>query len=80
MRDVKSWRIVQNIYENEETEPTLTHVFYGETQERAQQVFDAHMKTDAFMRGCVTNDRFRDFACHAQNHFERFISGEWVHV
>jgi hypothetical protein len=79
---VKAWRIVQQIYEQGEVEPTLTHVFYGETRERAQQVYDAHMGTDAFMRGCVTQHRFRDFACRAESYTERYdpADDEWVTV
>lgn len=75
----KIWRIVQHIYEGNDTEPTLTHVFYGETRERAEEVFQAHMTTDSFMRGCVLNRRFRDFGCHTDSHLERLSArGEWI--
>lgn len=78
----KSWRIVQHIYEQDESEPVLTHVFYGETREGAEGVFKAHMGTDSFMRGCVSQRRFRDFACHADSHIERYdpADDEWVTV
>lgn len=77
----KTWRIVQYIYEERETEPTLMHVFYGETRGRAWAVFQAHMQTDAFMRGCVTSQRFRDFSCHTAEHTERLgPDGRWVQV
>jgi hypothetical protein len=78
---VKTWRIVQHIYENVDREPVLTHVFYGESPEAAQHIFDAHMQTDSFMRGCVVDQRFRDFVCHADSHFEQLLpTGEWTAV
>jgi hypothetical protein len=79
---MKTWRIVQHIYESAEAEPTLSHVFYGETLERAQQVFDAHMQTDAFMRSCVITNRFRNFTCHTDSSTERYDAarGAWVRV
>lgn len=74
-----TWRIVQHIYEGDAREPILTHVFYGETPDAAQGVFDAHMQTDSFMRGCVQDCRFRDFACHATHHLETVAAdGQWV--
>lgn len=77
----KSWRVVQHIYEGNESEPTLTHVFYGETLERAWGIHDAHMKTDSFMRSCVTSRRFRDFRCHAATYVEHADArGEWRRV
>lgn len=75
---MKAWRIVQHIFEGNEAEPTLTHIFYGETRERAEQVYKAHMGTDSFMRSCVYARRFRDFSCHADNYLERYVGGRWV--
>lgn len=75
---MKMWRIIQHIYEGDERDPTLTHVFYGETRDRAEEVYRAHMQSDSFMRGCVTRQRFRDFSCHAESRFERLDArGEW---
>lgn len=81
---MKRFRIVQDIYEGDELEPTLTHVFYGETRERAREVYQAHMGTDAFMRACVTRRQFRDFSCHALSRMERLAehnnggAGVWI--
>lgn len=78
---MKTWRIVQNIYEGAETEPTLTHVFYGESRERAEQVYNAHLKSDSFMLACTTMRRFRDFTCRAESHLEHLNArGAWKHV
>ncbi len=62
---VKTWRIVQHIYEENDPEPVLTHVFYGDTPAASQHIFDAHMQTDSFMRECVERHRFRNFSCRA---------------
>lgn len=77
---MKTWRIVQYIYEGTETEPTLMHVFLGETREQAEGVYAAHMTTDSFMRNCVTAGRFRDFACHVANQTEQLVNGHWTVV
>jgi hypothetical protein len=78
---MKTWRIVQQIYEEGDPEPVLTHVFYGKTREEAAGVFKAHMGTDSFMRGCVTNGRFRDFTCRAADHTEKLgPDGQWLSV
>ncbi len=77
---MKTWRIVQNIYEGDEREPTLTHVFYGETRKRAGEVYQAHMRSDSFMRDCVTQGRFSDFSCRAESYLERKERGVWRRV
>lgn len=75
----KRWRIVQDIYEENDPEPVLTHCFYGETSEKAQHIYQAHMQTDAFMRNCVLRQRFSDFACHVQERLEHLDQrGQWV--
>lgn len=75
---MKTWRVVEHIYEGDEIEPTLTHVFYGETEVRAWDVRAAHMKTDSFLRSCATAKRFRDFTCRTERHVEHFnVRGGW---
>jgi hypothetical protein len=77
----KRWRIVQHIYEGEDTEPVLTHVFYGETRERAEQVYQAHLGTDSFMRACSLTGYFRNFTCHALDQLEHLSDqGVWGQV
>lgn len=76
---MKTWRVVQHIYEERDPEPVLTHVFYGKDREEAEHVYSAHMETDSFMRSCVLTRRFRDFACNAQSHVERYDpNAGWV--
>lgn len=76
---MKTWRIVQHIYEGDDMEPVLTHIFYGKTLEEADGIYQAHMQTDSFMRGCATRQKFRDFSCYARSHVERMNSrGKWI--
>ena len=59
------WKLVVDIYELESTTayPVLRHVFYGVTKEEAEGTFGAHMKTDAFLRGCVQKQRWDGVDC-----------------
>jgi len=42
--------------------PILTHTFRGRNRQEAMRYVAAHMKTDAFFRGCEAG-HFADFAC-----------------
>lgn len=55
---MKRYRIVHHIFEGRETTPTVTHVFYGATAAQAEHVYEAHMQSDAFLRGCTTQGVF----------------------
>lgn len=68
---MKRYQIHHHIYENEETEPVLTHIFYGSTAEEAEGIYAAHMETDAFLRGCVNTGHFGRIRCHFE--VERLI-------
>jgi hypothetical protein len=65
---VHAWRLVVDIYEpgGGHDYPIVRHVFAGDTREEAEGYFDAHMKTDAFLRGCVTKQRWRDVDCDVE--------------
>lgn len=39
--------------------PTVRHEMYGPTQERAIEVYQAHMQSDAFLRGCTMQGPLR---------------------
>lgn len=41
----------------------LEHRFYGATRARAQEIYRAHMRTDAFLRGCTQQSRFGSIRC-----------------
>lgn len=51
-------RLQIDIYENEDTEPILSHVFYGATQDRINAVITAHMRYDAFFKAALTTKQF----------------------
>jgi hypothetical protein len=48
-----------DVYEPGVPHPLVRHVFYGRTPTRARQVFRAHLKADAFLRGNVERGNAR---------------------
>lgn len=44
----------------------VEHRFFGETKERAEQVYRSHLRSDGFLRGCVETGRFGKVACSAR--------------
>ncbi len=73
-------RIISKIWEKELPYPIVVHVFNGETLKQANGFFQAHMKTDAFMRECIEKGHFADFACREEHHIERYRGGRWHRV
>lgn len=49
-----SWRLV------------LQHSFFGATQEEAQGIFQAHMRTDQFLRDCTTSGHWQNVTCRSE--------------
>lgn len=45
----------------------VEHRFFGETQEKAAAIYRAHLKTDAFLRGCVTAGAWTSVACRTES-------------
>lgn len=45
-------------FEDGAVEPVLTHIFYGETKEKAQRLLAAHARFDDFLRASLTTHRF----------------------
>lgn len=41
----------------------VEHRFFGETRERAEEIYHAHKRSDAFLRGCVERKAFGAIAC-----------------
>jgi len=68
----KRFRIVHHISEGEDSRPVVTHLFYGDTVEEAEHVYDAHRKSDAFLRQCDDCGIFDNrVGCHSVLHLER---------
>jgi hypothetical protein len=63
------WTLVHRIFEGDEL--VVEHRFFGRTKEDAHHIFEAHMKTDSFLRGCETEQHFRDFDCSTEWFWER---------
>jgi hypothetical protein len=41
----------------------VRHMFYGNTKERAWAVYQAHLRSDAFLRGCEERGHYGTVAC-----------------
>lgn len=50
--------IVVDIYENG-MYPVVTHIFRGKTIQEARDYFQAHMKTDSFLRSAVNTGYYK---------------------
>jgi hypothetical protein len=51
--------------------PTVRHEMYGQTQERALEVFRAHMESDAFLRGCSSTGNYQGTTCRTETIVEQ---------
>lgn len=72
------FRIVSRIYEGDKKYPAVVHIFYGKTITEANGYLQAHLKTDAFFRGCVTQHRFATFECREDRVKQRWNGETWV--
>jgi len=50
--------------------PVVEHRFYGRTREDAHGYYRAHLKTDAFLAGCVERQRWSAVRCTVQTWWE----------
>ena len=48
-----------DIYENEDVNPVITHICWGETEKDAFAIAQAHMGTDSFFRAAIEEKDFR---------------------
>ena len=51
-----------DIYEGQDLSPVLTHLFYGQTQQDAIGVLNAHAAYDEFLRAALTTMSFKGIA------------------
>ena len=68
------WKLVVDIYEPAGVGwdyPVVRHEFFGKTQAEAEGYFNSHMKTDVFMRDCVTRQRWERVECSPRMHWEQ---------
>lgn len=64
---VARWTYIVDIYEPSVgfDYPVVEHRFHGKTKAEALAYFQAHMKTDSFLRGCVEKSRWERVPCRA---------------
>lgn len=65
--------LVHRIYETEvgTDYPVVEHRFFGSTQQQAIDVYNAHRRTDEFLRGCDDRRKWGGIECVTTVHFER---------
>lgn len=62
--------LVHEIYEDDDEVPTVTHVFHGETKERAREVKASHMMTDQFLRAAEKQGEFKGIELSVDERWE----------
>lgn len=64
------WVVYHQIFEPEGPlgydHPILVHMFYGKTREDAIQIYQAHRKTDQFLKSCDDLGKWRNVVCHVE--------------
>jgi hypothetical protein len=60
------WVYEVSIFETERPFPIVVHRFQGLTQAEALSYYQAHLKTDAFLRGCATTHQFGNTPCRTE--------------
>lgn len=74
-----TWRIVSRIFEGADTHPVVEHIFYGQTPQQAARIYEAHMRSDAFLSGCVLKQEFGTTMCREEHVLQiRTLSNTWV--
>lgn len=70
---MRLWVLTVDIYEASvgRAYPVVQHNFFGETQEEALGYYEAHLTTDAFLRGCVERQRWKQIECSTQSYWRR---------
>jgi hypothetical protein len=62
-----------DIYENEDEDPSVTHIFWGKTKADAVGVSRAHEKTDEFYAGAVQSGVWNEIPLTVE---ETWLDGE----
>jgi len=68
----KKWKIVHHTMENDDPRPIVTHIFYGDTRAEVMHVYEAHRKSDKFIRECDDVEMFDGkVRCHTVKYIEK---------
>jgi hypothetical protein len=70
------FRIVSKIFEEGISFPVVTHVFSGMSVDQAQGFYRAHLKSDAFLRGCSAG-KFGSMRCREEHYAEKWNGQKW---
>lgn len=62
-------------YEGRAKIPTLTHTFYGATEQSIRDLVDAHMRTDSFFRAAMTTGNFQGILLRSESHWTHRYTG-----
>ena len=56
--------VIHDTFEAGQEMPVVRHIFYAPTRAKALAYYEAHLKSDAFMRECTVKGNFRGkFKC-----------------
>lgn len=75
-KPVAPFRIVSRIYEDDLPFPVVEHIFNGQTLRQASAFYAAHLKSDAFLSGCV-HGTFRKTRCREEHYAMRWTGNGW---
>lgn len=70
---MRLWKLVVDIFEPSVgfEYPVVRHEFYGRTKKEAEGYYQAHLTTDAFLRGCVEKKRWKRVQCETDAFWEQ---------
>lgn len=75
-----TWRLLSFIHEAKPY-PIVTHIFSGMSEQEVRGYYQAHLRSDAFLRECTTRGNYQGlFRCRAVVVIERRINNRWVRV
>lgn len=72
------FRVVSKIYEANLVFPIVIHIFQGVSRKQAKAFYEAHKKSDEFLRGCADKEHFVNFSCREEHYEERWDGKNWV--
>jgi hypothetical protein len=68
------WAVVASTYEKAvgDDYPLVIHTFLGKTPDEAVGILQAHMRADAFLRGCTEQQKFKSVDCRTDTVLLRY--------
>lgn len=70
------WTLIVESYEPSHRYPIVVHHFSGDTKQEAEGYYQAHLKSDAFLRQCMATGMFQGkVPCPSRVRWERPLRG-----